>query len=148
MRATRSRTTWRAFGLAFAIALAPGLMQSEASCGALEYGEARLEILNVVAGEEDLIAFEPDEHAYEVMLPEETGMILVRAKSIDPAASVAYSQSDGCEEVAGESLPEGGGFFVLESVPEGHSLLTIRVKAPEGSSGAYTVFFARPEQCQ
>ena len=148
LRGTRHRTTWKAFGLAFAIALAPGLLQTEGSCGLEPVGEARLEILNVAVGGEDMIAFEPDEQVYEVMLPEEPGMILVRAESMDPTAAVSYSLSDGCEETTSETLPEGGGLFVIESVPEGHSLMTIRVRAPEGKLGSYTVFFARPELCQ
>jgi len=148
LRGTRYRTTWKAFGLAFAIALAPGLLQTEGSCGPLEVGEARLEILNVAVDGQDTIAFEPDEYVYEVMLPEETGMILARAVAMDPEATVHYSLSDGCEEIMGETLPAGGGLFVIESVPEGHSLMTIRVRAPEGKLGSYTVFFAQPEQCQ
>ena len=37
---------------------------------------------------------------------------------------------------------------MLESVPEGHSLLNVWVHAPEGNADNYTVFFARPEACQ
>ncbi len=146
MRARRNRGALRTFGLVFAIALAPALMQSELGCP--PSGDARLEILNVAESGMDMIAFEPDEYVYEVMLPEDTGVILVRAEAMNGEAAVSYNINDGCEMLMSEELPAGGGFFVLESVPEGHSFLNIWVKAPEGRQAKYVIVFAQPEQCE
>jgi len=149
MTSTRNRNTLWTFGMVFAIALGPGLMQAdEFNCALPADGDTSLEILNVTLDGNDMIAFAPDVRTYEVMLPEETGIMLIRAESTDPGATVSYNLSDGCAPVAHETLPTGGGLFTLESVPEGHSLLSIWVHAPEGAADVYTVFLAQPEQCQ
>ena len=148
MRGARNGGTFRVFGLALAIALTPALMQVDDTSCDPPRGETRLEVLHVALEGIDMIQFDPEIEAYEVMLAGEPGMILVRAESMDPDAAVAYNLSDGCTAVAWDALPTGGGFFTLESVPEGHSLLNIWVHAPEGKADNYTVFFARPEACQ
>jgi hypothetical protein len=149
LRGTRNRSTFRVFGLAFAIALAPALMQVEEPC-TLEHGEGetRLEVLKVSVDGIDMIEFKPEQPSYEVMLAGEPQAILIRAESMDADATVSYNLSDGCERVEADTLPIGGGLFVIESVPEGHSLLNVWVHAPEGKADNYTVFFARPEQCR
>ena len=146
MKTRRTGIALRTFGLAFAIALAPALMQDGLGCP--PSGEARLEVLHVAVGGEDMIAFDPEEHLYQVMLPEDPGTILVRAVSADEEAAVSYNINDGCEMILHEQLPAGGGLFVLESVPEGHSFLNIWVEAPGGRMMKYCIVFAQPEQCQ
>lgn len=144
---TQNRGTFRVFGLALAIALTPALMQVEEPCTPQFEGDARLEVLKVSVDGVDTIQFSPEVESYEVMLTGEQ-MILIRAESMDPDATVAYSLSDGCAPVTSDTLEIGGGLFTLESVPEGHSLLNVWVHAPEGKADNYTVFFARPEACQ
>ena len=118
-------------------------------------GDARLEVLKVSVDGVDMIQFSPEIETYEVMLsPSENPwvageqVILIRAESMDPDATVSYNLSDGCEPVTWDTLEIGGGLFTLESVPEGHSLLNVWVHAPQGKADNYTVFFARPEACQ
>lgn len=148
MRIARNRSSWRTFGLAFAIVLAPALMQTDGGLGCPPTGDASLELLQVAVGGQDMIAFDPQDQLYEVMLPEEPGDIVVRAVSMDAEAAVSYNVHDGCEMLVSEDLPTGGGPFTLESVPEGHSLLYIWVEAPGGRMIKYCVIFAQPEQCQ
>lgn len=147
MRNTRNRSTLWTFGLLFAIVLAPALMQEDVNGCSPEPGETKLEVLHVAVGGEDMIAFDPGERIYDVMLAEEPGMLLIRAESMDPEAGVSYALSDGCETVVSGELPTGGGVFTLESVPEGHSVLNILVKAPGVGMTRYAVFLAQPEQC-
>jgi len=147
MRNTRNRSTLWTFSLAFAIVLAPALMQEDVNGCSVEPGETRLEVLHVAGLGEDLIAFDPDERIYDVMLAEEPGTLLIQALSMDPEAGVSYAMSDGCETVVVGELPTGGGMFTLESLPEGHSVLNILVQAPGLGLTRYAVFFAQLEQC-
>lgn len=94
-----------------------------------------------------MIAFDPADQLYEVMLPEEPGEILVRAESMDAEAGVSYHIHDGSEMLVAEHLETGGGEFTLESVPERHRFLFIWVEAPGGRMTKYCVIFAQPEQC-
>jgi len=130
----RNQETFRVFGLALAIALAPALMQTEATC-VPDPGETRLEVLKVSVDGVDMIQFDPEIETYEVMLAGEPNAILIRAESMDADAEVSYNLSDGCEPLQSDSLPIGGGLFMLGSVPEGHSLLHVWVHAPGGRCG-------------
>ncbi len=140
--------TWRTFGLAFAIVLTPALMQTGDSYCEPNLDHDSLAVLNVSVGGEDMIAFDPGQRSYEVMLAEDPGMILIRAETINDQAAVLYNLTDGCESVVKGTLPEGGGLFTLEPLPEGHSWLKIWVKEVGYQAQDYTVFFARPETCQ
>ena len=147
MRDTLDRSTLWTFALAFAIVLSPALMQQD-GLGCPPSGDTRLEVLHVADVDgEDMIAFDPDERLYEVMLPEEPGACVITANSMDPGATVSYALNDGCETVESGDCGIGGGEFTLEAVPEGHSFLNILVKAPGLKMAKYVVVFAQPEQC-
>jgi len=151
LKATRQLSTWRAFGLAFAIALAPSLLQVEDPC-TLEHshGDARLAVLAIEVDGEDMIAFttDPDQVTYKVMLPESHEAIVVRAESMDPAAQVTYNLNDGCPPpIEFGDIGTGGGEVELETMPDGHTILEVWVHAPEGKSKEYTVFFTQPHLC-
>ena len=145
---TQNRGTFRVFGLALAIALTPALMQVDDGSCVVPPGETDLEVFHVSLDGIDMIQFDPEMEAYEVMLAGEPEVILIRAVSVDPDATVSYNLSDGCAQVEWGTLDIGGGLFMLESLPEGHSLLNIWVTSPKGNADNYTVFFARPEACQ
>ena len=150
---TQNRGTFRVFGLALAIALFPALMQAgtagDGGC-TIEHaaGETELEAFSVSVDGVNMIEFDPELEVYEVMLAGEPEVILIHALSKDPEATVSYNLSDGCAPVEWGTLETGGQLFMLESVPEGHSLLNVWVHASEGKADNYTVFFARPEACQ
>ncbi|KPK51717.1 MAG: hypothetical protein AMJ63_11615 [Myxococcales bacterium SG8_38_1] len=131
----RNQETFRVFGLALAIALTPVLMQTEPSCEPTVPGETRLEVLKVSVDGVDMIQFDPENETYEVMFAGEPNAILIRAESMGADAQVSYNLSDGCEPLQSDSLPIGGGLFMLGSVPEGHSLLHVWVHAPGGQCG-------------
>lgn len=142
------RPTWRTFGLAFAIVLTPALMQTEENwCDGPEPGQS-LAVLHVSVDGQDAIAFDPGQRSYDVMLSEDPGMILVRAEAVEETAAVSYNLSDGCEMMTHGDLPDGGGLFTLEAIPEGHSLLRIWVQPVGYRAQDFTVFFARPEACE
>lgn len=149
MRGSRNRSIWRTFGLAFAIVLAPALMQTDGDCTVA--GETRLEVFRVVADGQDMIAFDPEQRLYEVMLPEGPETIWVRACAMDKAADVMYRVSDICEPHPPLTIlvpeVEGEGVFVIEA-PEGHSTLEVWVHTPEMAMEAYTVLLTQPKLCQ
>lgn len=149
MRGSRNRSIWRTFGLAFAIVLTPALMQTEGDCTTA--GESRLELFRVAVGGEDMIAFDPEQHVYEVTLPAESETIWVRACAVDKAAKVMYRVSDICEPHPPLTVlvpeVEGEGVFVIDA-PEGHSTLQVWVRAPEMAVEVYTVLLTQPKLCQ
>lgn len=149
MRGSRNRSIWRTFGLVFAIALTPALMQTEGNC--TQAGDTRLELLRVAVAGEDMIAFDPEQRVYDVMLPEEPATIWVRACAVDKAAEVSYRVSDICEPRPPLTIlvpeVEGEGVFVIEA-PEGHSTLEVWVRAPEMAMSVYTVVLTQPKLCQ
>ena len=148
MKTTRQLGTWRAFGLVFAIALAPSLLQVEDPCTLGHYGDARLAVLAIEVDGEDMIAFSDEQLTYEVMLPESHEAIVVRAESVDPAALVTYNLNDGCPPpIEFGDIGTGGGELELETMPDGHTLLEVWVHAPEGKAKEYTVFFTEPALC-
>ena len=149
MKTTRQSSTWRTFGLVFAIALAPSLLQVEEPC-TMEHGlgDARLAALAIEVDGEDMIAFSAEQATYEVMLPESHEAIVVRAESMDPAALVTYNLTDGCPPpIEFGDIGIGGGEVELETMPDGHTLLKVWVHAPEGKAKDYTVFFTQPALC-
>jgi hypothetical protein len=133
--------------LAFAIVLAPSLMQTETDCTTA--GDTRLEVFRVVVAGEDMITLDPEQRVYEVMLPEQQETIWVRACAMDKAAEVYYRLSDVCEPKPPltKLIASGQGVFVIEA-PEGHSTLEVWVRAPDMAMEAYRVLLTQPKLCQ
>ena len=147
LKTTRQSSTWRTFGLVFAIALAPSLLQVDQPCMHLQ-GDARLAALAIEVDGEDMIAFSTEQATYEVMLPESHEAIVVRAEAMDPEAAVTYNLTDGCPPpIEFGDIGIGGGEVELETMPDGHTLLKVWVHAPEGKAKDYTVFFTQPALC-
>ena len=147
MRATRYRSAWKTLGLAFAIALSPTLLQIEDPCNPQEL--TGLAVLEVKVEGEDMIAFEPTLALYEVLLPEGSEAVVIRAEAQKADARVWYRLDDPCPPIDAIGHTEaGGGEFTLESVPEGHSVLKVFAEAGIEMSQVYTVLFTQPMLCQ
>jgi len=148
LKTQRQWGTWKSFGLVFAIALAPSLLQVEDCTLEHGQGEARLEALAVEVGSEDMIAFAQEQDTYRVMLPESHEAIVIRAESMDPEALVTYNLHEGCPPpIEFGEIGIGGGEVELETMPGGHTILDVWVHAPEGKAEQYTVFFTQPALC-
>lgn len=148
LRTARHTSTWKAFGMAFAIVLTPALMQTEDMSCFHSKGEVRLETLAVEIDGEDMIAFVPEQDTYEVMLPESHEAIVVRAEAMASDATVSYNLTDGCPPpIESGEIGTGGGEVTLETMPEGHTILTVWVHALAGKAGSYTIFFTQPALC-
>ncbi len=146
MRSPRHWSSLRTYGLAFAIALSPALMQTDMTC--MAEGEGHLALLEVEVDGENMIAFAPGTYSYEVVLPEGTESVIVRAEGMDPEAILSFNLHDACAPLAmGEFPPEGE--ITLDEVPAGHSVLTVYGHATGdwGEAVAYTILMAQPAEC-
>jgi len=136
--------------LAFAIVLSPALMQmDDTACNVGEAG--MLAALDIEVAGQNMIAFNPEQHNYDVLLPEGTESIVVRATATHEDAMVTYTLADPCppDEAKGEFAP-GGGEIILEQVPTGHSVLKVWVQDPVGTLHLtdYVVMFTQPMLCE
>ena len=146
----RQWASFRTFGLAFAIVLAPALMQAEGTCVGM--GDATLSALQFEVDGQNLIeGFVPEQRVYHVVLPEGAEMATITALSTDEEAEVAYATHPECAPMEIEWLPTGGGEFQLEGWAEGHSMLTINAVPNLGApvpGDHYTVFVTVPVTCE
>ncbi len=148
MRYPRTLVSLRTFGLAFAIALSPALMQTD-DLGCHTIGNTDLAMLEVEVNGENVIVFDPTQHVYEVLLAEPTESVIVRAESVDPGADVMWNLSGLCPPpIADGHFEIGGGEAPIEEVPVGHSILKVSVHAPEGAADFYAVYLTQMMQCE
>ena len=148
MRYGRNWSSFRAFGLAFAIVLTPALMQTTGTCG---MGDTTLETLQFeVAGENLIGAFDPDQLVYEAVLPEGAESATLIAISADEMAEVHLLREEVCEAPQVERLPTGGGEVQLEEWAPGHTLVRVFVQAPEGGVDmfGYHIHVIAPVACE
>ena len=133
---SRSFVSFKTYAVGFAVVLSPVWLQTPSGC---EPGDGTLSTLELEAAGQNQIDFDPENGSYSVWLPVGVEPVLVRAYSTDPAATVWYKLKASVT-IAHGKLPDGGGEFMLDTIPSGQTTLTINVSSPSGLVwGTYTV---------
>jgi hypothetical protein len=149
MRYSRNLVSLRTFGLAFAVVLAPALMQTDELCKGtgdttLTALEFEMEGVNALEGQ-----FQTLQRVYEVTMPEGVDSAILRVESGDAAAQVMANCSADCIPAFDHgNLPDGGGEVTLDVWPPGHSVLKVYVVAPGGAVESYSIHVQRPAICE
>jgi hypothetical protein len=74
-----------------------------------------------VAGDDLIVNFDAAHRVYEAWLPEGAESATVTAVATEESADVMWVLRADCMPLADGDLPEGGGEFTLDEVPDGHS---------------------------
>lgn len=122
---------FRSYALAFAVALAPAIMQ--VSCE----GNTTLTRLEVeVDGLDRIVCFAPSSRSYQFSTRADDAILTVEAAQ--PGATTVYQWLVDGSVVDAGLIGSGGGTLGL-SIPDGTSILRINVTATEGNLDRYTV---------